>query len=44
MPHFALTLFLFSIDYGKNYIYTPNDPSAKQTFLPDELLDVDFFN
>lgn len=38
------TKLMKSLDYGKNYIYTPNDPSAKQTFLPGELLDVDFFN
>lgn len=39
----APTKLMKSLDYGKDYIYTPNDPSAKQTFLPDELLDVDFF-
>lgn len=33
----APTKLMKSLGYGKNYIYTPDDPDAPQTFLPESL-------
>ncbi|RAL44656.1 hypothetical protein DM860_003415 [Cuscuta australis] len=40
----APTKLMKDLGYGKEYVYTPDDPDAPQTFLPPSLLGYKFLN